>query len=176
MVWHREVANIFCMFEKKLPMSFMDLQAHILINLLDEIELARVLLCCWMFFLERYMKKLKCIIQQRKKLEGSMEEGYIVCESFYYASEYIKQIDDIEGAFICYDHQDEDKREGEILQTNGKRWLIKSKSIIFCQFSREKLFTLKLIIYISSHPICFEFFYTSMNLEILMPSIKNSLS
>ena len=47
-----------------------------------------------------------------------------------------------------------------------------SKSIIFCQFSTEKLFTLKLIIYISSHAICFQFFYTSANLEILMPSIK----
>jgi hypothetical protein len=56
---------------------------------------------------------------------------------------------------------------------NGKRHLIKSKSIIFCQSGTEKSLTLKLIIYISSHAICFESFYTLANLEILMPSINS---
>jgi hypothetical protein len=56
--------------------------------------------------------------------------------------------------------------EGELLQMNIKRHFIKRKSVIFCQFSTKKLFTLKLIIHISSHAICFEFFYTLGNLEI----------
>jgi hypothetical protein len=41
------------MFEKELPMSFMDLQFHLLIHLPDEVELSGVLSCCWIFFLER---------------------------------------------------------------------------------------------------------------------------
>ena len=102
-----------------------------------------------------------------------MEEGYMVYESFNYVSEYIKKIDGIEGAFIWDDHQDEYKREGELLQTNGKMCLIKSKSIIFCQFSAKRLFTLKLIIDVSFHAICFEFFNTSTNLEILILSINS---
>jgi hypothetical protein len=57
--WHQEIDDIFCMFEKELPMSFMDLQVHLLIHLRDEVELARVLSCRWMFFLESYMKKFK---------------------------------------------------------------------------------------------------------------------
>jgi hypothetical protein len=44
-----------------------------------------------------------------------MAEGYIVYESFYNASEYIKQIDDTKWAVIWDDHQDEDKREEELL-------------------------------------------------------------
>ena len=56
-----------------------------------------------------------------------MEEGYISYESFYYASEYIKQINNTLGAVIWDDKRDEDKRERELLQTNGKRHLIKSK-------------------------------------------------
>jgi hypothetical protein len=55
------------MFEKELPMSFMDLQVHILIHLPDEVELVKVLACSWMFFLERYMKKLKVFVRQREK-------------------------------------------------------------------------------------------------------------
>jgi hypothetical protein len=135
------------MFENELPTSFMDLQVHILIHLPDEIELAGVLSCNWMLFLEAYMKKLKGFVRQREKPEGLMEKGYIVYESFYYAKEHIKKIDDTTCAFIWDYHQDEDKREGELLQMNGKGNLI-SKSLIFCQFSREKLFTLNLIIYI----------------------------
>ena len=47
------------MFEKELPMSFMDLQVHLLIHIVDEVELVGVVTYRWMFFLERYMKKLK---------------------------------------------------------------------------------------------------------------------
>jgi hypothetical protein len=102
-----------------------------------------------------------------------MVEGYIVYKSFYYASEYIKKIDDTEGAFVWDDDQDEEKREGELLQMNRKMCLIKRRSIIFCQFSTNELFTLNLIIYNSYHAICFEFFNTSTNLEILILSINS---
>ena len=115
------------MFEKELPMSFMDLQVHLLIHLVDEVELVRVVSCRWMFFLERYMKKLKGFVRQRTKPEGFMAEGYILYESFYYASEYIKKIKKTLVVDIWDDERDEEKREGELLQTNGKRCLIKSK-------------------------------------------------
>jgi hypothetical protein len=118
-------------------------------------------------------EKIEGVCSTKGKPEGSMAEGYIVYKSFYYVNEYIKKISNTEGEVVGDDHQDEDKREGELLQTNEKRHLIKSKSVIFCQFSIEKLFTLKLIIYFSSYAICFEFFYTSANLEILMPSINS---
>ena len=83
-----------------------------------------------------------------EKTEGSMVEGYIVYESLYYVNEYIKKIDDTIGVVAWYNQLDEEKREGELLQTNEKRFLIKSKSIIFYEFSTKKLFTLNLIIYI----------------------------
>jgi hypothetical protein len=71
------------------------------------------------------MKKLKGFVRQREKTEGSMEEKYISYESFYYASEYIKHIDNTPGVVIWEDERDEDKREGELLQTNGKKALEK---------------------------------------------------
>ena len=125
--WRQEIAEIVCMFEKELPASFMDLQVHLLIHLVYEVELVGVVSYRWMFFLERYMKKLKGFVRQREKPEGSMAEGYISYESFYYVSEYIKKIDDTPGVVVWDDQWDEDKREGKLLQTNGKRHLIKSK-------------------------------------------------
>ena len=79
------------------------------------------------------MKKLKKIIHRREKPEGSMAEGYLSYESFYHASEYIKQINNIPGAVIWDDERDEEKREGELLQTSGKKCLIKSKRLIIFQ-------------------------------------------
>ena len=38
--------------------------------------------------------------KKRENLEGSMVEGYIVYELFYYASEYIKKINDTLGMII----------------------------------------------------------------------------
>ena len=46
------------------------------------------------------MKKLKGVFEQMEKLEVSMAEGYIVYESFYYASEYIRQNDDTLGVVV----------------------------------------------------------------------------
>jgi len=57
--WHQEIVEIVSMFEKELTTSFMELQDHLLIHLVDEVELVRVFPYCWMFFLERYRKKLK---------------------------------------------------------------------------------------------------------------------
>ena len=61
--WHQEIAEIVCMFEKEFPTSFMDLQVHLLIHLPNEVELAGVVSCCWMFFLDIYMKKLKGFVR-----------------------------------------------------------------------------------------------------------------
>ena len=83
-----------------------------------------------MFFLERYMKKLKGFIRRRENPEGSMVEGYISYESFYYASEYIKKIDNRLGVVIWDNERDEDKREWEMLQMKGKGCSIKSKRLI----------------------------------------------
>ena len=85
--WCQEIVEIVCMFEKELPTSFMYLQVHLLIHLVNEVELVGVVSCHWMFFLERCMKKLKGFVRQREKLKGSMAEGYVSYESFYYASE-----------------------------------------------------------------------------------------
>ena len=83
------------------------------------------------------MKKSKGFVRQRTKPEGSMAEGYISYESFYYASEYIKEIDNIPGVVIWNNERDEDKREGELLQMSGKKRLIKSKRLIIFKFTKS---------------------------------------
>jgi hypothetical protein len=68
--WRQEITEIVCMFEKELPTSFMDFLVHLLIHLVYEVELVGVVSYRWMFFLERYMKKLKGFVRQREKPKG----------------------------------------------------------------------------------------------------------
>jgi hypothetical protein len=79
--WHREIVEIVCMFEKELPMIFMDMQIHLLIHLHDEVELVGVFTCHWIFILERYIKKLKGFIDKGKNQRALWKKGYIVYES-----------------------------------------------------------------------------------------------
>ncbi|MCO5560062.1 hypothetical protein L7F22_013668 [Adiantum nelumboides] len=55
----RECIELFCLMEKELPTSFFDIQVHLLIHLVDEIELAGVVSARWMFWVERFMGVLK---------------------------------------------------------------------------------------------------------------------
>ena len=82
--WHQERFEIVFMFEKELSSSFMDLQVHLLIHLVEEVELVRVVSCRWMFFFEMFMKKVKGFVQQRAKTKGYMANRYIVYGPFYY--------------------------------------------------------------------------------------------
>ena len=81
-----------------------------------------------------------------------MVEGYIVYELFYYASEYIKKIYDTPGEMVWDDQRHEDKRKGEILQTNKKNILDKEKVIyIFSNLYGEILYTKVDNIYLISY-------------------------
>jgi hypothetical protein len=43
--WRQEIAAIVYLFEKELPPTFMDLQVHLLIHIVDEVELVGVVSC-----------------------------------------------------------------------------------------------------------------------------------
>ena len=84
-------------------MNVMEFQVHVLIHVLDDVDLAGVVSCHWMFILGRYMKKLKGFVWKMEKREGSIVEGYIVYGSFYYSNKYIKPTNDTLGEVIWED-------------------------------------------------------------------------
>ncbi|MCO5614259.1 hypothetical protein L7F22_068539 [Adiantum nelumboides] len=92
----RECIELLCVMEKELPTSFFDIQVHILIHLVDEIETAGVVTTCWIFWVERFMGVLKGLVRQRAQPEGFMSEGWVLGECMYYLAEYLERID--EGA------------------------------------------------------------------------------
>ena len=79
--------------ERFLPSSFLTIQFHLLVHLVDEVTIAGIVHARWMFFLERFMKTLKGFVRQRARPEGSMAMGWLVQESLVYITEYLSTSD-----------------------------------------------------------------------------------
>ncbi|MCO5604830.1 hypothetical protein L7F22_059004 [Adiantum nelumboides] len=92
----RECIELLCLMEKELPTSFFDIQVHVLIHLVDEIEIVGVISTRSIFWVERFIGVLKRLVRQRAQPEGSMSEGWVLGECMYYLAEYLEHID--EGA------------------------------------------------------------------------------
>ena len=90
----RECIELLCLMEKELPTSFFDIQVHLLIHLVDEIEIASVVSTRWMFWVERFMGVLKGLVRQRARPEGSMSEAWVLGECMYYLAEYLEHVDE----------------------------------------------------------------------------------
>ena len=90
--WRLESLEIICSIEELFPTSILDIQVHLLIHLVDEVELVGTVHTRWMFFLERFMKVLKGYVRQKARPEGSMAEGWLVQESTFYITEFLTQI------------------------------------------------------------------------------------
>ena len=58
--WHNEIEKIIYIFEKELPTSSMDIQFHLLVHSLKDIQLASLIRCKSMFFLKRYKNSGVC--------------------------------------------------------------------------------------------------------------------
>ena len=59
--------ELVCMAEKYFPPSMLTIQVHLLVHIVDEVEMAGTVHCRWMFFLERFMKTLKGFVRQRAR-------------------------------------------------------------------------------------------------------------
>lgn len=66
-----------------MPATFMDIQVHILIHLVNDIEIAGVISTRSIFFVEIFLKVLKEFVRKKSRPEGSMCEGYIMQKSFF---------------------------------------------------------------------------------------------
>ncbi|KAL4573491.1 hypothetical protein LXL04_020299 [Taraxacum kok-saghyz] len=104
-----KITKILCEFEKIFVPSFFDIMVHLPIHLVNEIMLGRPVQYRWMYFMERYLCKLKSYVRNKSRPEGSIAEGYLIEERLTFCSRYIhdgvktrldrgsKDIDDVDG-------------------------------------------------------------------------------
>ncbi|XP_074288515.1 uncharacterized protein LOC141613670 [Silene latifolia] len=84
-----EIIQILCDLEKIFLPSFFDIMVHLPIHLVEEIRLGGPVQGRGMFFIERYLCKLKSYVRNRGRPEGSIAEGYLIEECMNFCSRYV---------------------------------------------------------------------------------------
>ena len=97
------------LFEDVFPTSLLTIQVHLLVHLVDEVEIAGTVHGRWMFFLERFMKNLKGFVRQGAQPEGSMAEWWLVQESYFFIADYLSR---------------SQKNKSELWSTTSNDWLL----------------------------------------------------
>ncbi|CAH9108107.1 unnamed protein product [Cuscuta europaea] len=84
-----EIVEILCQFEKIFPPSFFDVMMHLPVHLINEIRLGGPVHYRWMYWMERYLCRLKSYVRNKYHVEASIAEGYIVEECLIHCSRYM---------------------------------------------------------------------------------------
>lgn len=85
-----EAAIALCMLEKEFPPSFFDIMSHLVVHLVEEVEICGPVHTRWMYPIERYLKTLKGYVRNRARPEGCMAECHSLVEALGYCTEYMQ--------------------------------------------------------------------------------------
>ena len=72
------IVEALCLFEARFAPSFWDIMSHIVIHLVDKLSAYGLVLCRWMYPIERYLDVVKKYVHSRSLPRGSIKEGYIL--------------------------------------------------------------------------------------------------
>lgn len=133
-----------CEMKQYLPSAFFKAQEHYLIHQVEEIEKCGPIHTRSMWMVERHLKYLKALVRQRACLKGSMVEGYMVCHTMVYISQYSLKIGkSINVLDRNWDVNSMNKFEGEHLSGKGKMRKVRCKYIVQIYSTFEFLFLCK---------------------------------
>ncbi|XP_050207755.1 uncharacterized protein LOC126657155 [Mercurialis annua] len=89
----KDIAKILCKLERFFPPSFFDSMEHLPVHLPYEAKIAGPVQYRWMYPFERYLGKLKKMVTNKAKVEGSIANGYMYGEITKFASFYFNDGD-----------------------------------------------------------------------------------
>ena len=114
----KDVSATLCQLEMHFPPAFFDVMTHLLVHLVDELDICGPVHARWMYPMERYLKLLKNHVRTMFRPEASMANGYINDETLGYVAEYM----DVRPKM--WDADEKDDVGGEVLQGARKQMRI----------------------------------------------------
>lgn len=127
---YEEVALTICLLEKEFPPSFFDVMTHLLIHLVEEVDICGPVYGRWMYPMERYMKVLKGYVRNKAKPEGSMGRGYAIEVSLGLCTSYMQNFKSTSRR--VWDDMEEDRDNSEILCGSGRKVVLSGNDRDWC--------------------------------------------
>jgi hypothetical protein len=85
----QDVALTLVLLEHEFPPSLFDIMTHLIVHLVEELELCGLVHTRWMYPIERYLKTLKGFVKNKARPKSSMEEGYALEEALGFCTKYL---------------------------------------------------------------------------------------
>lgn len=92
-----EICETLCLLEMIFPPSFFDIMVHLPIHLTNQIKLGGPVHCRSMYFVERYLGRLKGYVRNRSRPEASIAEGYLAEECLIFCSRFLNDVPEVEN-------------------------------------------------------------------------------
>jgi len=87
-----KVVETMAMLEKLFPLVCFDVMTHLVVLLVEELDLCGPIHLRWMYSMERYMQALKGFVRNDGRLKGSMATRYVIKEALGFCAEYIQNV------------------------------------------------------------------------------------
>jgi hypothetical protein len=78
------------LFKQNFPPSFFDIITHLLVHLMEELEICSLVHTRWMYLIEHYLKTSKGYACNKARPEGSMVEGYAFEKTLGFCTKYLQ--------------------------------------------------------------------------------------
>jgi len=79
-------------FQKKIPLAYFDVMTHLVVHIVEELDMCDLVHTRWMCPMVRYMRALKGYIRNQGWLEGSMATRYAIEKALGFCLEYIQEV------------------------------------------------------------------------------------
>jgi hypothetical protein len=110
----KDVGIIVCILEKKFPPTFFDIMIHLLLHVVEELNVCELVHSHWMYPIERMMKVLKGYVRNMSQLERSMVEGYVLDETMGFVTKYLQEFQHVSKRI--WDVEEEEGMVIEVLE------------------------------------------------------------
>jgi hypothetical protein len=111
-----DVAVALCLMEMHFPPSFFDPRTHLMVHIVDELDLCGPVHDRWMYPIERNLKTHKNRVRNKGRPEASMAEGYLIEESLG----FLTRLDFMAGSLVAKRAQVKAMREDpDIIHLQG---------------------------------------------------------
>jgi hypothetical protein len=149
------VAETLCLMELWFPHGFFDITTHLVIHLIEEVQLCGPVHARWCYAVECYLGVLTKYVRDKSKPEASMATGYTIDESLGFCTEYFALYPHTRRR--VWDWEEEQKNEGEV--TLGKTTLVRLTEHEVNQVHEyiitHSVVTAELYRYVTCHPFFF---------------------
>ena len=112
------VAETVCQLEIWFPPGFWDIMPHLMLHLVDEIEIYGPVHYRWCYSIERYLGTLVRYVRDKSRPEAAMASSYAVDEALGFCTEYFSLYQHTKRR--VWDPEEEMRDSGELLLGTGK--------------------------------------------------------